>query len=62
MLAVSATEDRWSPPPLRNAFLLGYENAKVTTLDLHPTQSGVGALSHMGFFCLPRCGPLPPRV
>ena len=61
MLAVSATDDRWSPPPSRNAFLLGYENAKVTTLDLHPTQSGVGALGHMGSFCLPAAA-LWPRV
>ncbi|MEO7997912.1 MAG: alpha/beta fold hydrolase [Gemmatimonadaceae bacterium] len=50
MLAVAATDDRWSPPRSRDAFLTGYTNAHVTRLDLNPQTAQVGSLGHMGYF------------
>lgn len=50
MLAVSATDDRLSPPRSRDAFLTGYPNARVTRLDLNPHETRVGSLGHMNYF------------
>lgn len=50
MLAMSASDDRWSPPRSRDAFLTGYTNARVTTIDVNPKDANTGALGHMGFF------------
>ncbi|MGV3709305.1 MAG: alpha/beta fold hydrolase [Gemmatimonas sp.] len=50
MLAMAATDDRWSPPKSRNAFLTGYCNAAVATIDVNPALSELAALGHMGYF------------
>ena len=48
--AANATDDRWIPPAARDALMIGYANAPVTTIDLHPTQIGLPRLGHMGYF------------
>jgi predicted alpha/beta hydrolase len=48
--AANATDDRWIPPAARDALMIGYANAPVTTIDLHPTQIGLRRLGHMGYF------------
>lgn len=61
MLAVAATDDRWTTPRSRDAFLIGYENANVSTIDLDPGSTKVGALGHMGYF-RQSASPLWPRM
>jgi predicted alpha/beta hydrolase len=48
--AASATDDPWSPPRSRDAFMAGYANAAVTCVDLDPATSGTGPLGHLGYF------------
>ena len=48
--AANATDDRWIPPVARDALMIGYANAPVTTIDLHPTRIGLPRLGHMGYF------------
>lgn len=49
ILAVSALDDLWATPRSRDAFLHGYGNTTVRTLDLDPRQFG-GEIGHMGYF------------
>ena len=48
--AANATDDPWSPPPSRDAFLLGFRNAPLTRVDLDPQRSGLGPIGHLGYF------------
>jgi hypothetical protein len=34
----------------RDALMIGYANAPVTTIDLHPGRIGLPRLGHMGYF------------
>lgn len=56
MMAANAIDDRWSPPPSRDAFMLGYRNAARETLDIDPVRVGLPAIGHMGYF---RAGAVP---
>lgn len=46
----NSIDDRWAPPPSRDAFMRGYRNAEVETLDLYPKQLGLSSIGHMGYF------------
>ncbi len=50
ILAVNATDDRWSPPRSRDAFFEGYRNAPRQTLDLAPRAFGLRRIGHLGYF------------
>lgn len=50
LFAAAATDDLWSPPRSRDAFLEGYRNAAVRMLNYHPSRMRIGSLGHMGFF------------
>lgn len=56
MMAANATDDRWSPPASRDAFISGYRNAPRETLDIDPAGVGLPAIGHMGYF---RAGAVP---
>lgn len=48
IMAANALDDLWAPPASRDAFLKGYRNAAVATLDLKAqSQRSIG---HMGYF------------
>lgn len=48
IMAVNALDDRWATPASRNAFIRGYRNATVSTLDL--SLDRVASIGHMGYF------------
>lgn len=48
-LFAASTDDPWAPPRSRDAFIKGYCNAPLTTLDIQPTPA-TGAIGHMGYF------------
>ena len=50
IMAANSTDDRWSPPRSRDAFMVGYRNAMPQTLDIDPKQFGLPAIGHMGYF------------
>jgi predicted alpha/beta hydrolase len=50
LMAANATDDRWSPPRSRDAFIAGYRNAACETLDLVPRRVGLAEIGHMGYF------------
>lgn len=50
LLAANATDDRWSPPPSRDAFLQGYANARKEMWDIEPSRIGMADVGHMGYF------------
>jgi len=50
MIAANATDDLWALPASRDAFMSGYRNAPVQSVDLKPHASGIGAIGHMGYF------------
>jgi predicted alpha/beta hydrolase len=50
IMAANATDDRWSPPRSRDAFMAGYRNASLQTQDIDPRQLGLSAIGHMGYF------------
>lgn len=54
--AASSTDDRWSPPRSRDAFMRAYTGTTVTRIDLEPT-AAIGAIGHMGYF-RPAAAPL----
>lgn len=56
MMAANATDDRWSPPASRDAFIAGYRNAARQTLDIDPARVGLPGIGHMGYF---RAGAVP---
>lgn len=49
IVAANATDDRWAPPCSRDAFMRGYCNAPLRSVDLDPRLAG-GAIGHMGYF------------
>lgn len=61
LLAAAATDDLWSPPQSRDAFLVGYRNANVRTINYQPSLMNVGPLGHMGYF-RSRAAPLWPSA
>lgn len=50
IMAVNSIDDRWSPPASRDAFMAGYKNAALKTLDIDPSQLGLRKMGHMGYF------------
>lgn len=50
ILAANSTDDRWSPPASRDAFLKGYRGAPKQTWDIEPTALGLPTIGHMGYF------------
>ncbi|MEZ5421360.1 MAG: hypothetical protein R2708_29030 [Vicinamibacterales bacterium] len=50
IMAANATDDRWSPPASRDAFIAGYRNAARQTLDIDPARVRLPAIGHMGDF------------
>jgi predicted alpha/beta hydrolase len=57
VMAVNSIDDRWAPPRSRDAFMAGYRNAALHTLDLDPSLVGLRSIGHMGYF-KPRAMPL----
>ena len=49
IVAANALDDRWASPRSRDAFMHGYSNAPVETLDIDP-KNGFGAIGHLGYF------------
>lgn len=49
IIAANALDDLWALPRSRDAFMQGYRNAPVRTVDLDPA-SELGAIGHMGYF------------
>jgi predicted alpha/beta hydrolase len=50
IMAVSSTDDRWSPPRSRDAFMAGYSNARLQRCDIDPAQLGLAPIGHLGYF------------
>ena len=50
IVAVSATDDRWAPPPSRDALMAGYRNAPWRGVDVDPRALGLREIGHMGYF------------
>jgi predicted alpha/beta hydrolase len=50
LLALNATDDRWSPPASRDAFIAGYRNAACETVDVEPAAFGLESIGSMGYF------------
>ena len=50
ILAHTALDDAWAPPPSRDAFLLNaYPHASIERVDLDPREHG-GSIGHVGYF------------
>ncbi len=47
--AANSFDDAWVPPRSRDAFIQGYRNAPLTTVDIDPREIGA-AIGHMGYF------------
>jgi predicted alpha/beta hydrolase len=50
MLAANSVDDRWSPPQSRDAFIAGFCNARLQTLNIDPGHMKVSNIGHMGYF------------
>lgn len=50
IVAANSVDDAWAPPASRDAFMVGYRQAPVTTLTLRPDDFGLPAIGHMGYF------------
>ena len=50
LMAANSTDDRWSPPRSRDAFISGYRNAARHTLDIEPARFGLASIGHFGYF------------
>ena len=50
LMAANAIDDPWAPPKSRDAFIAGYRNAALHTLDLDPTAIGLRSIGHNGYF------------
>ncbi|TVQ48716.1 MAG: alpha/beta fold hydrolase [Gammaproteobacteria bacterium] len=48
VVAANALDDRWIPPPAREAFMAGYQQAPYRAVDIDPAP--YGGLGHMGYF------------
>lgn len=49
IIAANALDDLWALPRSRDAFLRGYRNASIRTIDISPEAVG-GSIGHMGYF------------
>lgn len=49
IIAANATDDRWSPPRSRDAFMRAYTGTAVERVDVDPATLG-GGIGHMGYF------------
>jgi predicted alpha/beta hydrolase len=50
IMAANAIDDRWAMPRSRDAFMAGYTQAPVETLDIVPYDHGLRRIGHMGYF------------
>lgn len=50
IVAANALDDRWALPASRDAFMAGYRNSPVRSLDLDGHRLGLGHIGHMGYF------------
>lgn len=50
IIAANATDDLWAPPASRDAFMSGYRYTDLRAVDIVPTDRGLGAIGHMGYF------------
>ena len=50
IVALNALDDLWAPPASRDAFMAGYRNAPMQTIDLAPQSLGLRRIGHMGYF------------
>lgn len=50
IVAANAIDDRWAPPASRDAFMAGYRNAALQSVDLVPRSLGMESIGHMGYF------------
>ena len=50
IVAANALDDLWAPPASRDAFMAGYRNAPLQSIDIDPRASGFGPIGHMGYF------------
>ncbi|MES2958630.1 MAG: alpha/beta fold hydrolase [Pseudomonadota bacterium] len=50
LMAANAIDDRWSPPRSRDAFMVGYRNAALESLDIDPRRIGLRSIGHLGYF------------
>jgi predicted alpha/beta hydrolase len=50
IVAINALDDTWAPPASRDAFMAGYRNAPVRTVNLAPQSLGLSRVGHMGYF------------
>lgn len=50
ILAVNASDDGWSPPASRDAFIRNYTGAPRHPVDLDPATIGAKSIGHMGYF------------
>ena len=50
LMAANSTDDRWSPPASRDAFIAGYRNAARETADIEPARFGMKSIGHLGYF------------
>lgn len=49
-LAINSIDDKWATPKSRDAFLKGFKNAKIQTLDVNPRDLGLKQIGHMNYF------------
>ena len=47
---VNALDDKWAMPKSRDAFITGYQRAKISPIDLLPANYGTAEIGHMGYF------------
>lgn len=50
VFAANAVDDLWAPPRSRDAFMSGYRNAHLHTIDLDPKKIGMAGIGHLGYF------------
>ncbi len=50
VVAANSVDDRWAPPASRDAFMSGYRNAPLRSVDLEPRTYGLDSIGHMGYF------------
>jgi predicted alpha/beta hydrolase len=50
LLALSFTDDRYTPPASAEALLSEYPNARVTRRQVRPADVGARAIGHLGYF------------
>jgi predicted alpha/beta hydrolase len=50
LVAVNAIDDKWATSLSRDAFMPFYKHAKLTNIDLRPSDYGLAKVEHMGYF------------